>query len=162
MSAGFTDPDRWLLTRPVARRIDFTNICSARLSFRVLYVMSVDQAPSGGSAGLPQGHVVGSLGGGAFAGDQDRARSGGSSIDARSTAAPIVSTFLRLEHPAAGACSRDGAILDSMVSLPEDSLKRIQIYALTGARSMSLVIAALMVAENRGPLLGLIERILAA
>jgi hypothetical protein len=74
-------------------------------------------------------------------------------MDARSTAAPIVSTR---------ACSRDGVILDSMVSLPEDDLKRIQIYALTGARSMSLVIAVLMVAENRGPLLGLIERILAA
>ncbi len=49
-----------------------------------------------------------------------------------------------------------------MLSLPEDSLKRTQIYGLTGARSMSLVIAALIVAENRGPLLGLIERILAA
>jgi hypothetical protein len=115
--------------------------------------MRVDQALSGGPLGLPQHHVVGSFGGGAFAGDQGRVRS---------TAAPIVSTFLSLEHLGAGAGSRDGAILDSMVSLPEDSLKRIQIYGITGARSMSLVIAALMVAENRGPLLGLIERILAA
>lgn len=120
--------------------------------------MRVDQALSGGPVGLPQSHVVGSFGGVSFAGDQGRVRSGGSST----TAAPIVSKFLRLDHPAAGAGSSDGAILDSMLSLPEDSLKRIQIYGITGARSMSLVIAALMVAENRGPLLGLIERILAA
>jgi hypothetical protein len=115
--------------------------------------MRVDQAPWDGSVGLPQHHVIGSLGGGAFEGDQGRVRS---------SAAPIVSTFLRPEHPAAGAPSSEGAILDSMLSLPEDSLKRIQIYGLTGARSMSLVIAALIVAENRGPLLGLIERILIA
>lgn len=54
------------------------------------------------------------------------------------------------------------AILDALLCLPEDDLRRFQIYAIFGAESMSYVMAALMVHENREPLFGLVGRILSA